>query len=159
MIRPYRPGDEPAIREIAKRAFSPIWRMFRERLGPELCEVEYPDCENRIARNVEDHWTRFPECILVFDKKGYGVVGFVTFLLKPEKKLGILDDNAVHPDHQGEGIGTALYRAALDFMKKHYMKYAKVVTGLDDAHMAARYAYEKAGFNVKHEDVTYYKKL
>jgi ribosomal protein S18 acetylase RimI-like enzyme len=159
MIRPYRPSDQQALRDIAKRAFAKIWNMYRQKLGPELCEVEYPDCENRIVRNLDDQWVRFPEGILVFEKEGYGVVGFVTFLLKPEKKLGIIDDNAVHPDFQGEGIGTALYRAALDYMRKHYMKYAKVVTGLDDAHMAARCSYEKAGFDVKHEDVTYYRKL
>ena len=39
------------------------------------------------------------------------------------------------------------------------MTYAKVATGLDDAHAPARRAYERAGFDIKVEDVTYYKKL
>jgi len=39
------------------------------------------------------------------------------------------------------------------------MRYAKVTTGLDEAHARARRAYERAGFNVRQEDVTYYKEL
>jgi len=34
-----------------------------------------------------------------------------------------------------------------------------VHTGLDYAHAAARRAYERAGFNIRHEDVDYYMKL
>ncbi|MBT4097360.1 MAG: GNAT family N-acetyltransferase, partial [Gemmatimonadetes bacterium] len=34
-----------------------------------------------------------------------------------------------------------------------------VGTGLDDAHAPARRAYERAGFDIAQQDVTYYKKL
>jgi metal-dependent HD superfamily phosphatase/phosphodiesterase len=39
------------------------------------------------------------------------------------------------------------------------MVYAKVGTGLDYAHARARRAYERAGFDIRHEEVTYYMKL
>ena len=39
------------------------------------------------------------------------------------------------------------------------MAYAKVHTGLDDAHARARRAYERAGFDISHQEVNYYLKL
>ena len=39
------------------------------------------------------------------------------------------------------------------------MRYARVSTGLDDAHAPARRAYERAGFDICHENMTYFAKL
>ena len=52
-----------------------------------------------------------------------------------------------------------MYAAVLDHFRSQGMLYAKVVTGMDYAHEPARRAYERAGFNIRHEDVTYYMKL
>ena len=52
-----------------------------------------------------------------------------------------------------------MYRAVLAHFKERGMRFAKVQTGLDPAHAPARRAYELAGFDIRHEDVTYFKKL
>ena len=52
-----------------------------------------------------------------------------------------------------------MYNAVFNYFKKNDILYAKVFTGLDNAHSRARSAYENAGFNIKGESVTYYKKL
>ncbi len=39
------------------------------------------------------------------------------------------------------------------------MKYVKVDTGTDESHAKARKAYEKAGFDIKIENLDYYRKL
>jgi ribosomal protein S18 acetylase RimI-like enzyme len=132
--------------------------MYRKTLGEDLVQIEFPGCDGRIGRNVEDHCKRFPNWLFVCEEEGE-IVGFVTFLLKPEKSLGILDDNAVDPKYQSKGIATMMYRAVLQYMSDHGIKYAKVLTGLDEAHAPARRAYEKAGFHIRHEDVTYYTDL
>ena len=157
-IRPFKPEDRPRLIEIANTAFEPIWAMYRTAFGQAIVDLEFPGCEGRIGRNVDDHCTRFPQWLFVCEDGGE-VAGFVTFLLKPDMKLGIVDDNAVDPRHQGKGIAVAMYNAVLSFMREQGMAYARVTTGLDDAHAPARHAYEKAGFTLRHEDVTYYADL
>jgi hypothetical protein len=39
------------------------------------------------------------------------------------------------------------------------MSYATVQTGLDEGHAPARRAYERAGFDISHSRITYYRKL
>ena len=39
------------------------------------------------------------------------------------------------------------------------MRFAEVRTGLDEAHAPTRRAYEWARFNIRHEDVAYFKTL
>jgi ribosomal protein S18 acetylase RimI-like enzyme len=129
--------------------------MYRSALGSDIVDIEFPECDERIGRNVADHCERFPQWLFVSEVDGE-IAGFVTFLLKPEKGLGILDDNAVDPKHQGKGIAVEMYKAVLKHMYDQGIEYARVMTGLDEAHAPARRAYEKAGFNVRHEDVTYY---
>jgi RimJ/RimL family protein N-acetyltransferase len=158
MVRPYRTEDLPTLIAIADAAFAPIWRMYRENLGAELADIEFPNCDTAIGRNVSNHAQHYPDWMLVYEFDGKPV-GFVTFMLKPEKRLGILDDNGVHPDYQGRGFATELHRAALGYMKDHGMRYVRVLTGLDPAHAPARRAYEKAGFDLQKPDVTYYADL
>jgi ribosomal protein S18 acetylase RimI-like enzyme len=65
----------------------------------------------------------------------------------------------VDPDCGLKGIGQQMYGAVFDYFRAHGMTYAQVQTGLDDAHARARRAYERAGFDIAHQDVTYYRKL
>ena len=87
------------------------------------------------------------------------IVGFVTFTLNFDQKIGDIGNNAVEPDWRLQGIGQQMYQAVLEYFRAHNMVYAKVHTGLDYAHAPARRAYERSGFNIRHEDVVYYMKL
>ncbi len=73
-------------------------------------------------------------------------MGFVAVSLDKETRVGEIGLNAVHPDLSGRGIGTRLYRHAIEVMKAAGMKVASVGTGGDPSHAPARRAYEKAGF-------------
>ena len=53
---------------------------------------------------------------------------------------------AVHPDHQGLGIGTELNNRALEEMKAAGILMVEVGTGGDESHAPARRSYEKAGY-------------
>lgn len=55
---------------------------------------------------------------------------------------------AVDSDFQGQGIGTALIRCALDWLKVAGMTIAMVETGGDRGHAPARRTYEKVGFEL-----------
>ena len=75
------------------------------------------------------------------------VFGFVTFWLIPERRYGHLDNNAVAEARAGQGWATFMYRHVLDRFRELRLAYAHVDTGLDDAHIPARRAYDAVGFD------------
>ena len=76
-----------------------------------------------------------------------------------ERKIGIISNNAVDPCCGVKGVGQEMYRAVLEYFRKAGMLLAQVTTGLDEAHAPARRAYERAGFGLHTESVTYTMKL
>jgi GNAT superfamily N-acetyltransferase len=95
--------------------------------------------------------------VLVVKKDG-ALIGFISYFLKPEKKGGEIGINAVHPEYQKRGIGTAMYEHVLKRMEEEGIELVEVGTGGDPSHRAARRAYEKCGF-VSLPLVRYYKSL
>ena len=158
MIRAYRPEDLPAVVDIGNRAWRDIYRMFRETLGEELFRLRVPDETTAKGRQVEAHCRRHPEWVFVCEEEGR-IAGFVTFRLDPERRIGEIGNNAVDPDLRGRGIAQQMYAAVFEYFRAHGMRYARVGTGLDWAHAPARRAYERAGFDIRHENVEYYMKL
>ena len=158
MIRPYRPADLATVVDIANRAWQPIYDMYLETYGEPLFSTVIPDRTTCKGAQVEAHCQAHPDRIFVCEEEG-SVVGFVTFRLNERDGVGEIGNNAVDPDCGLKGIGQQLYRAALDSFRARGMAFAKVGTGLDWAHAPARRAYERAGFNISHQNVTYWQEL
>jgi len=158
-IRPACPGDLPRMKQIAVRAWEPIYAGYVARMGEELFSLLHPDgWQDEKAGQVADHFQEWPEWCLVSELNGQ-VVGFITFVLKHAQKIGEIGNNAVDPDYQGRGIGSAQYRHVLELFRDKGMVYAEVCTGLDEAHAPARAAYKKVGFKLTVPKGTYYRKL
>lgn len=158
MIRPYKSEDLPIIMDIANRAWKPIQKMFRETYGEELFNLLTPEVATIKGKQIESHCRKYPEWTYICEETGK-IVGFVTFLLDTEKKIGEFGNNAVDPNCLLKGIGQQMYKAVLDYFRQQNMRYAKVFTGLDEAHARARKAYERAGFDIRHDDRVYFMKL
>lgn len=158
MIRPFRPDDLDTLADIGNRAWKPIYDMFRQVYGDDLYPLAVPDPDNAKGDQIRSHCQRAPEWVFVAEEEGR-VVGFVTFRLDRDSKIAEIGNNAVDPDCGLKGIGQQMYAAALDYFRQEGMEAAKVGTGLDWAHAPARRAYERAGFDLKHENVTYWQKL
>jgi len=158
MIRPYKPDDLPVIMDIGNRAWRGIHKMFRQCYGDELFELIVGDEHTRKGEQIKSHARMHPQWLFVAEEDGR-IVGFVTFMLDREKRIGEIGNNAVDPECGLKGIGQQMYKAVLQYFRDQGMRYARVQTGLDEAHSRARRAYERAGFNVKHEEVTYYMRL
>ena len=158
VVRSYKPDDLEVIMDIANRAWQPIYAMFRETYGDDLFSHICPDTTTSKGKQVESQCREHPEWIYVCEEQG-NVVGFVTFWLEPESKVGVIGNNAVDPDCGLKGIGQAMYQKVLDYFRSKNMAYAKVLTGVDDAHARAQRAYERAGFDIHHDDRVYCKKL
>ena len=73
--------------------------------------------------------------------------------------MGAIENNGVHPDHQGQGWGKFLYRHVLQHFREQGLRFAFVDTGLDPAHAATRRAYEAVGFDRQVPAVDYWQDL
>ena len=161
VLRHAREDDLPAIDELTAVCYAPIQASYVAMLGedchaavrhePELSWEERKGRQNR--RLFEAH----PDWLWVLDDGG--VFGFVSFWLVPEQHYGHLDNNGVRPDRAGEGWATFMYRAVLDRFRAEGLRFAHVDTGLDDAHLPARRAYEAVGFDRQVPLVEYWRDL
>ena len=156
-IRPVEDRDRAVVEAINLAAFAGVHESFADSLGPELNALVYPDWETSQHQDLLESTTDETSSLWVAETDG-AVVGFVAVDIDPSAKVGELTLIAVHPDHQGQGIGTAMNYFALRLMRNAGMTLATVATGGDPAHAPARRSYEKAGF-VGLPLVRYYKAL
>jgi ribosomal protein S18 acetylase RimI-like enzyme len=158
-IRPFAAGDLPAMQQVRQAAFAPIFRSFRQIVGEAIFPVAFAEADaeqaqllDNLCRDGSGHAVRVATL-------GGAVVGFVSFRIDAQKRTGEIGLNAVHPDHAGRGIGTALYEHAIARMKAGGAAVVEVSTGGDPSHAPARRAYAKAGFGPMIPSVTLYKRL
>jgi ribosomal protein S18 acetylase RimI-like enzyme len=162
VLRLSRDEDLPAVDALTVECYAPIQASYVSMLGRELYETVRHEPEliwedRKIAQNrrlYADH----PERVWVLEDVG-GVFGFVTFWLFPERSYGHLDNNGVRGDRAGEGWGAFMYRHVLEHFRSLGLRYAHVDTGLDDAHIPARRAYEAVGFDRTVPEVEYWQDL
>jgi ribosomal protein S18 acetylase RimI-like enzyme len=162
VLRHARPEDLSAVDALTVECYRPIFESYVSmvgedcyeavRLEPELTWEERKTQQNR--RLFDEH----PDRLWVLEEKG-DVFGFVSFWLFPEKSYGHIDNNGVRADRAGQGWATFMYRSVLDHFREQGLRFAHVDTGLDDAHIPARRAYEAAGFDRPVPGVEYWQDL
>lgn len=159
LIRACAPSDLPTLHAIRTAAFAPVFASFRSIVGADIAalglasaEKEQADLLDAIASPGSGH------TLAIAEIKGQAV-GFVSWKPDIAPGVGEITLNAVHPDHGGQGVGTALYEHALAALKAAGMQLATVGTGGDPSHAPARRAYEKAGFSVHLPSIYMYRKL
>jgi len=145
-VRPLDDRDAEAVVGLSLRAWAPVFASIERALGSEIYGLLFPDGWLASQRQaVEAVCASQEKRVWVAEVDGT-TVGFVAVDLHPESSMGEIHMLAVDPDHQGNGIGTALTEFALARMKDAGMKVAMVETGGDPGHAAARRTYEKAGY-------------
>lgn len=156
-IRPMQDADLDAIVQLSLLAWAPVFASFEQVLGTEIYARLHPNWRESQAKGVRiacqdaenEVW------VAVVDET---VVGFITYTLDHQAQQGEVYLLAVHPDHQNQGIGTALNQLAMEKMRESGMHLAVVSTGGDPGHAPARRAYEKVGYTPL-PLVRYYKAL
>jgi ribosomal protein S18 acetylase RimI-like enzyme len=139
--------------------YAPIQASYVAMLGEECYdavrhEPELTWKQRKIAQNRR-LYDRNPDWLWVLDDAGT-IFGFVSFWLVPEQHYGHIDNNGVHPDRAGQGWATFMYREVLAYFRRQGLRFAHVDTGLDDAHIPARRAYEAVGFDRSVPTVEYW---
>lgn len=159
VLREALASELPVLEEIRQEAFRPVFASFREMLGDEVYRIaQQPEDEGQqeLLRSLLEKGSEWRVHVA---ERGAEVVGFVSFRLDPDRKVGEIGLNAVHPRHAGNGIGTKMFEFAIHTMKEEGMLVATVGTGGDPSHAAARRAYEKTGFDAVVPSVWMCKKL
>jgi N-acetylglutamate synthase-like GNAT family acetyltransferase len=156
MIRPAVEEDVPEIRRIIIAAFGKdtIHYLLEEKFGV----LGGKSWDDRKAEEIESSYRQHPDRILVTELGGK-VVGFASFSLDTERKMGVVENNAVDPEYQNSGIGSAQIERILDIFREMDMELAEVVTGLGPGYTPARRMYEKCGFVPTQERVLYHRSL
>lgn len=156
MIRKARDGDLPELRRIIVEAFgqSTMHYLLEKRFGP----ISGRSWDLRKADEIETFYRSHPDNVLVTEDKGR-VLGFVSFILDQERKIGKIGNNAVDPEHQNRGIGTEQIVKTMGILKERGMKVVEVQTGLAEEYGPARRIYEKCGFEPTMEFLTYHASL
>ena len=101
---------------------------------------------------------RHPEQVLVAEVDGR-VVGFCSYHLDRERRIGAIGNNGVDRAFRNRGIATRLCERVLEVLRDEGMIAAEVFTGLDNGHAAARRTYEKLGFEPLMRSVRYVRDL
>jgi GNAT superfamily N-acetyltransferase len=127
-------------------------------MDADVYQAFYPDhwCESQ-QKAVEDVCADEDTNVWVAIDAG-STVGFVAIKLDSESSMGEIYMVAVDPDFQGQGIGSALVKFVLAWMKDAGMSIAMVETGSDPGHAPARRTYEQLGFGLW-SVARYFKKL
>jgi GNAT superfamily N-acetyltransferase len=145
-IRPFERSDRDVVVQLSLRAWELVFASTRAVLGDEIDDrLHRPEWRTFQAHAVEEVCDSSTASIWVAEGDGM-VAGFVAIELYPERLVGEIYLLAVGPEHQAQGLGTALTEHAHTEMAKAGMTMAMVETGGDPGHTPARSTYEKAGY-------------
>ena len=161
ILRVAAEADLDAIDRLTVEGYGAIQESFVSMLGEACYEaVRQPEMrwDERKIRQNRDLFVEHPDQLWVLDRDG-DVFGFVSFWVFAAQSYGHIDNNAVRGDHAGQGWATFMYRHVLDHLRDLGLRFAHVDTGLDDAHISARRAYEAVGFDRTVPEVHYWQDL
>ena len=151
-LRPYVDGDWEAVLDLCLRAFAPACESLERLTGTDL------DWRASIRRYLRSLTRPSDGGRLVVAEMRGAIVGVVHYQVDRRTQRGSIGVSAVHPSRQGQGVGSMLYRHALDLMSAQGARYATADATADASHARARRAYEKLGF-VAVPTVHYFMKL
>ena len=150
--RPATADDVPGIIECALGAFWPVdgTSAWDQAIG----FVDGQDWASKKRRSLGRFVETHPELCQVA-QAGDRLAGFVMWSMNPTDKVGEVENLAVHPDFQWQGIARTLMEHAIATLRSEGMRSIKVFTGLDVNHEAARRLYEGLGFRDVWHTITY----
>jgi ribosomal protein S18 acetylase RimI-like enzyme len=162
VLRHARKEDMSCIDVITVLCYRGIHESYVEMLGEECYQAvrhePHLTWEERKTGQVHRLFSEHPDWVWVLEQKAE-IIGFVTFMLFPSQSYGHIDNNGVDPKHAGKEWGRFMYQHVLKHFRDKGLSFAHVDTGLDDAHIPARRAYESVGFDRKVPVVEYWQDL
>ena len=125
-IRPYQPQDLPRLLDITEHTFGPV--SIDGNMERLLGRFGSGDWRSRKAAAIAADCQAQPDGVFVAIDAAGRVVGYVTTRLDRDSAIGWIPNLAVDPIRQGQGVGRALLRHALEFFRRSRMEVAKIET-------------------------------
>lgn len=124
-IRPFRPDDLPAIKQITIEAFTGV--SIDEGMEQLFGEINGHDWKWRKARHIDQDAGRDPAGIFVAEMDGRIVGSICTYQDRPAG-IGHIPNLSVHRDYRGRGLGRKLIAFALAHFRRSGLTHAKIET-------------------------------
>jgi ribosomal protein S18 acetylase RimI-like enzyme len=150
-IRPATHDDLPAIAQITAAAFGPMSldRIAQDYFGEPLGGKSWEEYKSEsVANEARQRIGDF----IISEIDGV-VVGYASFLLDETRGLVTVGNNAVLPEYQGRGVGSALQKEIINRFRGNGYTRWKVTTLAHD--YPAQRVYEKMGFEEVARSVVY----
>ena len=147
-IRRFETTDLDQVVAFSLRAWQPVFASVRAVLGDRVFLHLHPDWAAGQAEAVRASCASDGLDVFVADVAGNPVAFAAVALNAYHQGMGALEILAVDPDHQRQGIASALIAHALRHLREQGMDIAVVETGGDPGHLPARAAYEATGFTL-----------
>lgn len=146
-IRPLGTSDLDAVLDLSIAAWEPVFDSFAKILGLSIFDHLYaPDWQSSQTNNVKRVCLDEGVEAFVVMAEGGAVAGYVALAHDTESDIGIVEQIAVHPDHQRRGYARALMEFAVERFQSKGIAFVNVGTGGDPGHAPARALYEAIGF-------------
>ncbi|MBM4032872.1 MAG: GNAT family N-acetyltransferase [Planctomycetes bacterium] len=154
MIRPFRPSDRETLIQITTLAFDGV--SIDQNIESLYGVVGGVGWQPRKASHIEADIQANPSGIFVFEHHG-AILGFITCRPDRRTRIGAIPNLAVHPDHQGKGVGKQLIQAALNYLRAHGMHLVRIETLEQNRRCVA--LYPKMGFREVARQIHYVRPL
>lgn len=155
----FEQADIPVLQDIRRRAFAPVYKGFREAVGPDLAGHVFADAEQDQSDYLDSICKPDSSVHMRILMQEDAVIGFCGYRVNEKNRSGVIDLNAVDPDYQGRGAGKYMYEKVFDEMRDRGDVGVEVSTGGDAAHEPARRAYEGVGFDKSIPGISMYRLL
>jgi ribosomal protein S18 acetylase RimI-like enzyme len=124
-IRPYRPEELPALREILVEAFNGV--SIDQGMEREFGHINGHDWQWRKDRHLDLDVARDPGGIFVIELDGR-IAGFISTWMDREAGIGYIPNLVFVPECRGRGLGRRAIEFALDRFREAGLSHAKIET-------------------------------
>jgi ribosomal protein S18 acetylase RimI-like enzyme len=142
-IRDLREGDAEGVSLVLREGFS-WWYDFQRKRGKDVQWMYDAQSPGRVRENARQRGENSKSLVAEVNDK---VVGYISASYDPGPRLGVIGIVSVDPGHQGRGIGSALMRSAIEFLKAKGVR--KIWTTVSTINTRAILYYLKNGFRAE----------
>jgi ribosomal protein S18 acetylase RimI-like enzyme len=153
-IRPYRPADHEALRDLTVAAFQGV--SIDHNIEGRFGLVAGHDWRWRKARHLDEDAAANPGGIFVAEEDGR-VVGYVSTRVDAEAGVGLIPNLAVAAGARGRGLARCLIGHALDYFRSRGLSLARIETL--DQNPVGQHLYPACGFQEVARQVHYAMRL
>jgi ribosomal protein S18 acetylase RimI-like enzyme len=150
-IRPYQSADLPTLVDLTIEVFGPFYEQsFRSMVPADVFLHQHGSWADDYRESVPklhdpDHHKHVS--VAVGDTGGM-ILGYIAWVIDPERRHGDIDIVAVRESARGRGVGRRLCEEAMRFMRERNIEVVGLGTGGDSFHAPARALYESLGFHL-----------